>query len=148
MTTRAAIVAEARAWLGTPFAHQAHSRCLGTDCIGLVASVGVCTGVFAADAWQRDFAQHAGYARSPANGALEQICDRYLVEVPEPQAGDVALIRFDREPQHLAIFVPYRHGGLALVHALSRAGRVVEHRYGAPWPALTVATFAYPGVSA
>lgn len=34
-------VAEARAWLGTPFHHQASVKCVGCDCIGLIKGVGV-----------------------------------------------------------------------------------------------------------
>src|SRR3979409_1723100 len=39
MITRTAIVAEARAWLGTPYRHQASLRGVGCDCLGLVRGV-------------------------------------------------------------------------------------------------------------
>lgn len=147
MTKRAAIVAEALTWIDTAFHHQAHTKGLATDCIGLVASVGIATGAFAADAWEREFAPHAGYQRSPANGALEAVCRRYLVEVETARPGDVLLMRFHLEPQHLAIVVPLE-GGLGMVHAYSRVGKVVSHRYAGAWQARTVAVFAYPGVEA
>ena len=36
---RAAIVAEARGWIGTPYRHQASLKGVGADCIGLVRGV-------------------------------------------------------------------------------------------------------------
>ena len=37
--TRAAIVAEARAWIGTRYRHQASVKGVGCDCLGLVRGV-------------------------------------------------------------------------------------------------------------
>src|SRR5512142_2549425 len=37
--TRQQIVAEARAWLGTPYRHQASLKGVGCDCLGLVRGV-------------------------------------------------------------------------------------------------------------
>lgn len=39
MIARAAIVAEARRWIGTPYAHQASLHGVGCDCLGLVRGV-------------------------------------------------------------------------------------------------------------
>jgi len=36
---RAAVVAEARRWIGTPYRHQATVRGAGADCLGLVRGV-------------------------------------------------------------------------------------------------------------
>lgn len=38
-STRAAIVAEARGWIGTPYRHQASLKGVGCDCLGLVRGV-------------------------------------------------------------------------------------------------------------
>ena len=37
--TRAAIVAEARAWIGTPYRHQASLKGIGCDCLGLLRGI-------------------------------------------------------------------------------------------------------------
>ena len=37
--SRAAIVAEARAWIGTRYCHQASVKGVGCDCLGLVRGV-------------------------------------------------------------------------------------------------------------
>lgn len=39
MTSRADIVAAARAWIGTPYRHQPSLRAVGCDCLGLVRGV-------------------------------------------------------------------------------------------------------------
>lgn len=39
MIARAAIVAAARGWIGTPYRHQASLRGVGCDCLGLVRGV-------------------------------------------------------------------------------------------------------------
>jgi NlpC/P60 family putative phage cell wall peptidase len=39
MITRPTIVAETRAWLGTPYRHQASLKGVGCDCLGLVRGV-------------------------------------------------------------------------------------------------------------
>jgi len=150
--TRADIVAEARTWIGTPYQHQARVRGIGCDCGGLIGAVGVAVGAFPANAWAAEFAPHAGYARTPANGMLEAICQRFLraIGLAAVQPGDVVLMRFSVEPQHLGILAPYHLGGLSLIHAYSHArpGRVVEHRLADVWRARVVQAFAFPGVGA
>ena len=37
--TRNRIIAEARAWIGTPYCHQASLKGVGCDCLGLVRGV-------------------------------------------------------------------------------------------------------------
>ena len=39
VATRAAVLAEARLWLGTPYVHGASLRGVGCDCLGLVRGV-------------------------------------------------------------------------------------------------------------
>jgi NlpC/P60 family putative phage cell wall peptidase len=39
MVSRADIIAEARSWIGTPYAHQASVKGIGCDCLGLVRGV-------------------------------------------------------------------------------------------------------------
>jgi len=58
----------------------------------------------------------------------------------------VVLIRFQRNPHHLALVGDYLYGGLSLIHADSTLGRVVEHRLDEVWRRLIVAAFAVPGL--
>jgi cell wall-associated NlpC family hydrolase len=149
VTSRHAIVAEARRWLGTPFAHQGRTHGVGTDCGGLVGGVAVATGVLPSTWWRDVFDPlFAGYGRQPSNGTLERICESFMrrIDLAEATDGDVLLMRFTGEPQHLAIVVPYAHGGYAAIHALLRARMVVEHRLDGLWWSRVVAAFRMPGI--
>ena len=120
------IVATARALVGTPFHHQARLPGVGVDCVGVPILVARIMGYVAPDF------DVTGYTRMP-DGRLLQLMDTHLVRIEEAQmtAGDVITVAVDPhsanpDPQHVGILVPYRLGGLAIVHATSHHGRVVE----------------------
>jgi hypothetical protein len=132
------IVREARAWripTPTPFIHQAHTKGIGADCVGYVGGVALNCRRVASDLWQRA-APYLGYARSPHKGLLEKACDEFMERIDRPEIGDVIGLRFDADTQHLAILTDYP-GGLGMIHALAKAGKVVEHRYASVWVART-----------
>lgn len=148
MVTRADIVAEARQWIGTRYQHQGRSKQVATDCGGLVYGVGFALGLLPD---VRDIPQakmFAGYARQAANGSLLRACQSLLLPASTPhQAGDVVLMQFTGEPQHVGIFGDYRTGsGLSIIHAYAPLRRVVEHRLDDTWRARIVAAWRFPGV--
>ncbi len=151
MITREQVVAEARSWLGTPYHHQAHAKGVGCDCGGLIGGVAVALGLVAADWWDTAFAPFAGYGREPAHGSLLRVLDTFLRPVDPAQAapGDVLVMRFRREPQHLGFLVPYTFGGLAILHALNGLAvrEVVEHRLDAGWHKRVTQAYRLPGVA-
>lgn len=150
MTTRAEIVAEARQWRETPFQHQGRTRGVACDCGGLVGGVAVALGILPATWWADVFDPlHGGYSRTPAHGTLQGICELFMVQIDAEtiQPGDVVLMRFKVEPQHLGIVADYVHGGLSLIHALSTAGKVTEHRFAPEWRSRIVAAYSFPGVA-
>lgn len=120
---RAAIVAEARKWIRTPYHNCADVRGVGVDCGMLIVRVFVDTGLcapFDPRPYPRDWHLHRGDERY-----LGFVCDR-TAEVEAPQLGDVAVFRFGR---------CYSHGGivtvtqpLTIVHAYYQARRVLEER--------------------
>jgi cell wall-associated NlpC family hydrolase len=145
MTLRTDIVAEARTWLKTPFHHQGRVRGVGVDCAGVPLEIGKALGLLPADA------AITGYPRQPDGISLLAHCDRWLVRVPRAAmaAGDVIVVRFDRDPQHVGVLGDYRHGGLSMIHALGTPdgrGEVVEHRLDASTLARLVAVYRFPGV--
>jgi cell wall-associated NlpC family hydrolase len=140
-TTPEHVVAAARAYLGVRWHHQGRSRA-GLDCIGLIVRVAHDLGLSLADVH--------GYGRHPDGDRLLAGLRTHCVERSgaAPAPGMVALMRFDIDPQHLAIVVPYAvDSGLAIVHALAPARRVVEHRLDAAHLASIVALFDLPGVA-
>ena len=118
---RAAIIAEARSWLSTPYHHAADVKGVGVDCGMLLARVFVDTGLcepFDPGSYPPDWMMHRSEERY-----LGFIFDR-MAEVDFPSLGDVMLFRFGRA---------YSHGGivtsvnpLKIVHAYAPAKRVIE----------------------
>lgn len=135
------VVAEARAWIGTPWQHQAAVRGVGCDCTGLVRGVIAAFGALPYELEQMS------YARTPDGVTLLRVCRKYLPEVVPAGAapGDLLVFSWGGGPQHLGIAADYVHGGLSLIHALDQQGRergkVLEHRIDATWRARVVGVF-------
>lgn len=137
--TPADVAATARAYLGVRFVHQGRSRA-GMDCAGLVVRVAQDLGLSEFD-WR-------GYGRLPEADRMREVMQSQCVELKPgtaPSLGLVALMRFEAEPQHLAIVVDHPHG-LGVVHALMAERKVAEHRLDATWSQRIVALYELPGV--
>ena len=93
MPHRPHIVALARAWIGTPYHHQASVRGIGTDCVGLVR------GVYR-ELYGEEAEAPAAYSRDWAEGqgreTLLEAARRHLIEIPKSDArpGDVLVFRY------------------------------------------------------
>lgn len=123
MTTRADVVAEARTWLGTKWIHQHRAKGQGVDCAGLIICVARDLGLLPADF------DINGYSRMP-DGTLLAVCDQHMDRIDRSamQPGDVLVVAIESDPQHMGIVGDYRHGGLSLIHAASKVGKVIETR--------------------
>jgi len=137
---RAAIVTEARAWLGTPYLHQASDRLAGCDCIGLVR--GVWRALCGPEpemilAYSPDWSEARG---------LESVLDAasnhlQTVSYGNAQPGDVLVFRWR---PHL----PAKHCGILvtptrIVHAYQAAGKVAESDVS-HWRKRIAGVFAVP----
>lgn len=143
MTTRAEIATEARDWVGTRWSHQAATKGLACDCVGLVVGVALYAGhpraqEFLADPTWRN------YGRQPDPQMLLAGCAAWLVPIPVREAGlgDILLMAFESDPQHFAIVS--REEPRYIVHALAQARRVVEHRLDELWASRVVRAYRYP----
>lgn len=140
---RPEIAAAARAWIGTPYLHQASVKGAGADCLGLVRGL-----------W-REMRQAepeaippytADWAEPARDEALWRAARRWLVEHPlgDERIGDVLLFRMMRGSvaKHLGVQV---HLGAtpAFVHAYTGHG-VVETPLSQPWRQRIVARFSFP----
>jgi NlpC/P60 family putative phage cell wall peptidase len=114
---RAAVVAEAASWIGTPFHHAARVKGAGIDCLMLLAEVYERAGV----------ADHIDPPFYVPDWHLHRDAERYMVglleyarpvEVPLP--GDIALFRFGRTFSHGAIVTEWPR----LIHAYWNLGVV------------------------
>lgn len=136
MPTPDDVIAEARRWLGTPFHHQGRILGRGTDCAGVIIGVGKALDIMPG------FDDFLAYGHTPHAGTMEKLLDLHLVRQDGPPApGDVLYMRFEGEPQHLAIFA-----GPTIIHAYSIVRRCVEHRLDRTWRARICAVFRYKGL--
>lgn len=140
---RARVVAATRAWIGTPYRHQASCKGAGADCLGLVR--GVWRDLYGEEPetpppYTPDWAEAPGLAEETMADAAR----RHLVEIApgEADAGDVLLFRMRPQgpAKHAAILArPDR-----MIHAYS--GRAVVETALTPWWRAKLAyAFRFPG---
>jgi NlpC/P60 family putative phage cell wall peptidase len=148
MTLRDRIVTEAREWIGTPYQHQVGVKGVAVDCIHLVIGVLQQICAVAPDWWQNEGAAYAAYGRTSGADIMRTAMRKHLreIDVADAQPGDVVYMSFGDGLHHAGFLADYRHGGLSIIHALSRAEKVTEHRLDATWRGYIKAAFAVPEV--
>ena len=116
---RAAVVAEALSWTGTPYHHRAKLKGVGVDCAQFVLAVYAATGLI------EDF----DTGEYPHDWHLHRSVERYMTEVlrfarpvpvGEAKPGDVLLFKYGRAFSHGAIITAYPQ----VIHASLAAGSV------------------------
>jgi len=137
MTTDDVITA-ARSCLGTPFHHQGRIKGVALDCAGLVLSVAHDLNV--------EYFDVQGYGRDPFQGLLKTALDGQpgliAVSRDDMQPGDLLLMRFGRDPQHLAIYT-----GQTIIHSYEAVGIACEHDLDDTWRRRIVAVYRFRGLS-
>lgn len=125
------VLAAARAELETPFRHQGRLPGKALDCAGLAVVV--------AKHWHEPV-EPAAYGRSPHQGLLEYWLEQqpFLERIPKPEVGALLLMRFSKEPQHLAVCA-----GDTIIHSYGQIGKVTEHRFSDVWRARVVRTYRF-----
>jgi NlpC/P60 family putative phage cell wall peptidase len=147
--SRAAIVAEARSWIGTPYRHQGSLKGAGCDCLGLVR--GVYRAFYGPE--KEPITPYSPYwAEESGQETLRDAARRHLVEIDAApfrngaplDAGDVILIRVrDRGiAKHAAI----ASGPDAIIHAYERHA-VAEDALPAAWRRRIAYAFRFPGIA-
>ncbi|AJE46411.1 NlpC/P60 family protein [Celeribacter indicus] len=139
------IAGRARAWIGTPYRHQASCRGAGTDCLGLLR--GIWRELYGAEP-QEIPAYTPDWSEPQGEELLWRAARRHLIEKPpaEMAPGDVLLFRM-REggvAKHLGI-VGRAAPAPSFIHAYSGHG-VLENALSAPWRRRIAACFAFPPV--
>ncbi|MBV9220551.1 MAG: C40 family peptidase [Methylobacteriaceae bacterium] len=141
--TRFAIVAAARAFIGTPYRHQASLADAGCDCLGLVRGV-----------WRALYGPEPeavppytpDYGEADRSEPLLTLGHRHLVPIPiaVAQPGDILVFRMrsGRVAKHCAILSTPK----TMIHAQSN-DCVREVSLSAAWRRLIASAFAFPGVA-
>lgn len=120
---RAGILAEAKAWRGTPFLHMGRTI-KGTDCGGMIWALHEhrVKGWAPYPEWYpEDWALHVEHV-----DVLYKFLKPYFNAVTFPQAGDVVLFHFGRAYSHAAILTERK----TYIHAWGRKGAVIEVHAG------------------
>ncbi|MGL4395568.1 MAG: NlpC/P60 family protein [Hyphomicrobium sp.] len=136
------IVAAARAWIGTPYHHQASCRGVGADCLGLVR--GVWRDVFGHElltppAYSRDWGEANGIETMLA-GARAHLTE---IAIADAAAGDVVLFRM--RPGAVAKHAAILASATTMIHAME--GVAVSDVALSPWwRRRMAAAFRFPGV--
>lgn len=137
---RQQIIAAARAWIGTPYQHQASCQGAGCDCLGLIR--GVWRMVYGTEpeaipAYTPDWSEASNIER------LRDAAERNLIRIPQDnrKAGDVLLFRMrDNSPaKHLGIMSSTHH----MIHAYTNHG-VLESSLGTSWSRRIAYVYAFP----
>ncbi len=139
----AAIVAASRAWIGTPYVHQASCKGAGADCLGLVR--GVWRDLYGAEpltlpAYTPDWSEARGEETLLA-GAMALLTP----VAPEASApGDVIVFRMrdSAVAKHLGLLATTGDAP-TFIHAYSGHG-VVESPLTPPWARRIAAYFRFP----
>jgi NlpC/P60 family putative phage cell wall peptidase len=137
------VVAVARRWIGTPYLHQASTRGVGTDCLGLLRGV-----------WRELHgcepetvpAYSADWAEASRVELLLQAAQRCLLPRPSDReaCGDVLLFRMRDGSIAKHIGLQSEVGDHPrFIHAYTGYG-VIECSLSAPWRRRIVARFAFP----
>ena len=136
------VVTAAREWIDTPFHHQARLKGVGVDCVGLVIGVARELALVPPDF------DITAYPRVPDGKSLMSTAALHMTRIDFAQAesGDVIVVSFDKDPQHFGILGDYRHGGLSIIHAAGKTGRVIETRLMFSSAMTFVAAFALPRI--
>ena len=140
------VLAIARAWIGTPYLHQASALGVGADCLGLARGI-----------WR---ALHGGepfdvppYSRdwgeAGSREVLLEAARAFLIEIPLSEAGPGSLILF-----RMGASAPAKHCGVlgtsvirpSLIHAYDRSG-VVEEPFSTAWVRRAAFAFLFPAAA-
>ncbi|MEM9145805.1 MAG: peptidase P60 [Pseudomonadota bacterium] len=141
---RRAILAEARAWIGTPYCHQASCQAAGADCLGLLR--GIWRTLYGREP-ETPPAYTPHWAETGGQEDLLAAAGRHLLPIvpAEASCGDVLVFRMrDAGPaKHIAILAtPWLEPG-RIIHAYS--GRAVcETHLTPPWLRRIAGAFRFP----
>ena len=133
------VVASARAWIGTPFHHQASLQGVGCDCLGLVR--GVWRDVVGREAFNVP-AYSLDWGESNAREVLRDGIAAHMKAVDgDALPGDLLLFR-------MRTWAIAKHAGVlvdanTMVHAHSRLG-VIEERVTPAWWRRAAFVFRFP----
>ena len=130
-----------RSHLGTRWQHQGRLPGVCLDCAGLVV-------IAARQSGARIVLDKSAYDRRPDPHLLLQCIEGSgltLVPMHALEVGDLLVMRYDSNPQHLAIITEIKEGAPPrIIHAAATARAVVEHYLTDDWRGRVAHVFRFP----
>lgn len=117
---RKEICEETRTHLGTPYHHQGRLKKIGEDCAGVIFNVARAVNRYKGG-------DYTDYSMLPDGYRMQNTLRTYAGKeksINDMQAGDILLMRFATDPQHLAILVEDGY----IIHSYLRMGKVVKEQ--------------------
>jgi NlpC/P60 family putative phage cell wall peptidase len=136
------IVSLARAWIGTPYHHQASLRAVGCDCLGLVR--GVWREAYGFDpehppAYARDWAESTGIE------TMLDAANRHLSTVPLNEIAPGHVLIFRLRPTTVAKHAAILATPSTMIHAME-GGPTAEVPLSPWWLRRIAAAYAFPAL--
>lgn len=140
--SRRDVVNAARAWIGTPYHHQASTCGIGTDCLGLVR--GVFRTLYGREA-EVPPAYSCDWAEISRDETMLRAAERHLHVKPNGEISEGDVILFRIKPHSVV-----KHAGIAtsassMVHAMEGMP-VQDVKLTRWWRRRIVAVFSFPGL--
>jgi cell wall-associated NlpC family hydrolase len=117
----------ARSWIGTPFKLHGRIKGVGCDCLGLIMGVGEELNLKTKHGIAIKRLDCLNYTLNHDGEHLLVELNRHFNHTIELQPGNLALMSYDGNPQHLAIVADYNKLHFSLIHAHIPCHQVVEH---------------------
>lgn len=136
------VLEEARSWIGTPYRHQASSKGIGADCLGLLR--GIWRNVYGAEP-EDPGAYAPDWAEAGKTDRLLDAASRHLTEIPanEMRPGNVLIFRWrsGMAAKHVGILA----GNGRFIHAYSGHG-VLSSALVPQWRRRIAGAFKFPDI--
>lgn len=137
MKTREEVCNKALEYLDTPFHHQGRLKGIGIDCAGLIVCI--------AKELDLPYADMKNYARIPDGKSLREILKNNTAKektLNEAQPGDILLMRFLNEPQHVALLMPNNQ----IIHSYMAVDKVTIHNFDDKWKKRVLSVYEYKNI--
>lgn len=129
-----------RSEMGTPWKHQGRLSGVALDCAGLV--------VIAARKCGMEVQDRLDYERRPDTAVLMGCIEDtglQLVPINSLQEGDLLVMKYERNPQHLAVVTQIEQGRPPkIIHGSASYRKTVEHYLTEDWRAILVHAWRFP----
>lgn len=135
------IVNKALEYIDTPYTHQGRLKGVGVDCAGLIVEVAKELNLYK----EGDI---TNYSRVPDGNNLLNIFRKYTIEkeYKNIKNGDIILMRFLDNPQHLGFYYNYNNNDY-IIHSYSTVGKVLMHRIDSKWQKRIVKVFEFKEIN-